>query len=485
MATLDAYFDKVQSFDHEELRAHLRRDYCEEGQQWPDYLDYVDEWKDQHREFISRSRKDFIYHHLAKRHQKIKCGDHSHLFTDTMDEESSSTQIPLSPPPSSLICITSPDAYIDVNQCWYKHLQSIETRLGDTTEAQQAARVTIPEMELLKRYTALRLAQAGETPHLLDFETFKKEWWAQSSVRKAMELYKTSQPTPIASQNHDDLIDVISELRDDMPNKPALWFNKQSASPGVIIPIDRLYQDHSLHMVLQSTHNFEEVLNVLSSTRSEIDPAEAIDKHKLSDAINHCQLCRRQNPDPLPYPTHPGVFYSPPGNGKTQALISGYLVAVDTDWTLRNSDFNTVIAPFLKLGLAVITNQYSLATNSAEKFIGAFNPYHLRLDPTGKPYTSIVEILSATEIMESDITVHFHKEGHLSDAMLTLQRLQQIYSQTRQQFFKQNKQKFIPFNRPRMTRQEMCHHLNTGRAIVSNQNRATKTRMKRKRGRHR
>jgi hypothetical protein len=471
MASVDAYLDKVQSFSPEELRAHLRRDYVEEGQEWPDYLDYVDEWKSRHRELVSRHRKDFIYHHLAKRHQKITCGDHYHQFSDTLDETFST--------PNTTICITSPDAFIDVTQCWYLKLKYLEDQLGNTKDAQHAARLTLPEAELLKRHTALRLAQEAETPHLLDFDTFRKEWWDQSSVKKAMELYRNSYPPPIDQSDKQAFKDVISELKEDLPTQKAHWFKHESQTSDIILTAENVCDDHAFHMLLRSAHNFEEIINVISAIRSEVDPNQAIDKNYLSKAMYTCSKCRSNQESELPLPTMPGVFYSPPGNGKTQALSNSFLVAVDTDWTLRNSDFQTIIAPFLKLGLAVVTNQYSLATNSSEKFIGAYNPKHLRLNLEGKPYTSTTEILSAIEIMGPDLTIHFHDQGFLSDAMLALSRLQYIYLSTRRQFFNVKKEKYIPFDRPRMTYKEICSYLQSTASFVSKKNRANKARRKR------
>lgn len=475
MSSIQTYLDKVANFDKDELRAHLRRDYREQSQEWPDYLDYLDEWQWTYKDHMARTRKDFIYHYLAKRRTKIVCGDHFHIITDVLPDQ----DIP------ELVLFSSPDTFVDPSSCWYKKLLEEEATISYNQEDQHAARLTSPETEALKRYTALSLASTGQTPIKLDFETFKREWWADSSIKKAMELYKKSFPPavtlPASSSPNNSApthkhsltqspqsqsetlipensshgttltsgVAPLAEIRQQLPQCIGKWFGSSSQT-DIIFPNDRVYLDHGLHVLVASHPNYHEILNIMSRIREDAHTGSKIDRHELAKAMQDCPACPIT--DHLPYPTVASVFYSPPGNGKTTAIKNLTYIGVDTDWLTRNSDFNTIIAPFLKIGVSVITNQYDLATNSGEKFFGLFNPKSLRTDLSGKEYTSLVEIQSAIEIMGEDILIRVQPDKFIDQDITRLLRLHYIYNMTRTNFLNKSPQnRFSPIDRPRLT----------------------------------
>jgi len=89
-------------------------------------------------------------------------------------------------------------------------------------------------------------------------------------------------------------------------------------------------------------------------------------------AMEICTQCTAYTPKPSGTSYH-GVYYSPPENGKSNALNKELFIGLDTDWLITMLDFQTVIEPFIKLGIPVITNQYHLAQNAGDRFLGMFS----------------------------------------------------------------------------------------------------------------
>lgn len=435
-SNIDAYFERVSSMSTTEKDVHLRKFYKDESQSWPDYLDYLDEWHDYHRDFLSKTRKDFIYHYLAKRQAIIHCGDHTHQFFTNNDESISS--------PHRSIFFPSPDTYIIPSSCWYQHILSLEDSMSDKDLDQESIRLTHPEIEAVKRFNALQLAKEGITPILLDFETFKKEWWSQSSVSKAMDIYKKSFPPALRPrQQQTSPIDpaptttIFKELKTVLPEAKNQWFHWNVTDP-IIMDNSRVYEDHGLHLLVLAHPNYQEVINVINQIRTQSQPDSCILFTDISNAMSTCSQCAIYHDMPShirPHTTVPCVLYSPPGNGKSTALSNGFFIGVDTDWLIRNSDFNTIIAPFLKLGVAVITNQFELATNSGEKFLGSYNTTHLRKTFEGQPFTPLPEILAAQKMFGPDFTLDIKTSNHhFEHDVLQLLRQHFLYNQSRIKF---------------------------------------------------
>lgn len=393
---MDAYLNRVSNMDKDELHSHLRRDYHHPDQLWPDYLDYLDEWKFEYRHKLSVTRKDFIYRFLAVRNQKIQCGDHYHQFSTEPSSNELSVHFPRT------------DTFISPTACWYKTILKMEDELS-SDELISASTFTTTELTFLHRFASVEMVKQGLTPTLLSFEDFKNHWWGQEN---------TALPS-------------IEELKIDLPAGEPQWLLTKDSPVEIVQTSELTSQDHGLHTLLATAPEPYLVFKTINKIRDVTPEPDLVTPSQLATAMENCNQCSGNYP--TVGPTYPGVYYAPPGNGKTTAARHNVFCGVDTDWLLKMSDFNTVIAPFLAMDLPVITNQYNLATNSGEKFIGNFNPHALRTAPTGKAYTSPREIQAAKKTYGSDLTISL-QPLFFSQASLHVQRLLHVYNTTRNQF---------------------------------------------------
>lgn len=445
-----AYLNKVQSMTVEERDAHMLVDERLEGQAWPDYLDYVEEWYWTFQEKLIHTRKDFIYTVLAKKKQTILCGDHTHTFSDVKGADAD-------------VVFTRPDDYINVDSCWYKTILSTDQDLVYDHRSIDAVTLTTPEMGYLRKLVSIQIAVEGETTgELLPFSEFKRKWWNAETKERALKLVSESKPLhslaqdfrqslilntstsdtsssdPIAPETtpmtkEDAIQQAIGELALSMPPPRPLWFGGHPDS-DVIRTATSIEADHGLHSILLARTDSKAVFNTINEIRLSCS-TDALDPVRLSNAMRKCHLCKDMTH--RPNTTTPGFFYAPPGSGKSTALEKHLIVAVDTDWLITRSYFDDIIAPFLRMGVPVLTNQYHLAHNSGEKLIGWYNPHHLRNGPDGKPYTPVSEIEAARVAYSTDLCVLTDEQNYFAHKMLSLQRLNYVYNRTRDVIFKQ------------------------------------------------
>lgn len=450
--SVETYYARLESMTHLERAEHLRNDYRDQHHEWPDYLDYVDDWKYLYREKLSLTRKDFIFTALALRKQTIPCGNHFHTFSTT-------------PQATDTIVITRPDAYMDVTSCWYKTIFQTDEQIAPSI-LQSAITLAVPESEWLKRMVGLRLIQEGSTATQLSFDEFSTLWWGKESKTQAIRILHASQPphiqaepssTPIEDAKHKTVqaepfsIEAeVAEMRMNLPAPIAKWAIPGS---GTILPIDNVLSDHGLHLLMLARTDWIDIFHTIINMRKPYDHGSTTTED-LGRHMNMCYRCQRiarhakiETPSDQfayirPNSTFPGVYYAPPGNGKTTVMERGLFIGIDTDWLLRNSDFNNVIAPFLKFNLPIITNQYGLAVNAGQKFIGCYSPSLLRTDDSGQPYTTQDEVELASELFKQD-ACFYKTDGYVYDNLVQLIRLQYLYTETRYVFMgKTYKHKF-------------------------------------------
>ncbi|APG78207.1 hypothetical protein [Wuhan Millipede virus 4] len=490
---LNEYYSKIESFSKDEMDSHLRTNYREESQEWPDYLDYVEEWQWHFKEKMSQTRKDFIYTYLSKRRVRIQCDDHTHTFSDS----------PIGG--ENVVHFPSPDAYVNPSACWYKRLLAAEDELSSDDNPTGPARLTIPEATVLKRLTGIRLVRENNTPELLDFSTFKRMWWSNPTYEKAVQLLEASKLPPLKhstpSVPASDVTEIIMGAREDLPLAPANWIGKHANGPDVIMfDPNSIEAQHGLHLLLLGRRDWEAIINTINRIRQTVREdsvltSDGIFRH-MDRFCRHCDFfkdknaarARRDDPgwetavNQHLRPSPVGVYYSPPGNGKTTAMDRGLFIGIDTDWLIHSSDFNTVVAPFLNMGLPVLTNQYDLATNSGEKFFGTFNPNHLRTDEFGRVYTSLEEIEAAKKLFGDDLHI-VQTNQYFSHTLPMLFRAQYVYNRTRELMLDKKPPKRLfttELNQP-TSYEELLDQLRTNSVARAE----TKLRKKRKKSRQR
>lgn len=100
---------KLKNMTEEELAKENHTDDCHTSQAYPDYLDYVEEWRwhhdEQHRQLTAAALFS-----LSKRTQRIQCQDHFHILIRedyTIEGEGEKVNV----------CFPRPNAH---NCCWYQ-----------------------------------------------------------------------------------------------------------------------------------------------------------------------------------------------------------------------------------------------------------------------------------------------------------------------------------------------------------------------------
>nr|UNI73881.1 MAG: hypothetical protein [brine shrimp partiti-like virus 1] len=428
--TASAYFTRVAAMTSSELDDHLERNYSHESQAWPDYLDYVEEWKWNINHKLVNTRKDFIFHVLAKKHQTVKCGDHYHTFSD----------VPM--PTEDVIVFSRPDEYINVSSCWYQTLIATDDSVVRHDDLVRSITLTEPEASFLRRMTGIRIAQEGRTtPHLLSFDDFRRKWWSKESREAAIALIEKSEiplpysnrdttpPPPTVEQVLSDpsepIKNLILPIMAELPTPKAQWFTSDAS---IIMPASEVVKDHGLHNLLFSRTDRKAVFNLINEIRT-LAGHHAITPGNLAESISECQECTRSTS--RPNTTIPMLLYAPPGSGKTTLQNQRLFVGLDTDWLISLSDFNTVVAPFLKMAIPVITNQYHLALSSSEKLFGYYNPKHLRSDAKGRLFSTPEEIETFSKAFKHDVCITRDTDHYMDSHMLAILRMNYLYNQTR------------------------------------------------------
>lgn len=115
-----------------------------------------------------------------------------------------------------------------------------------------------------------------------------------------------------------------------------------------------------------------------------------------------------------------GVYYAPPGAGKTTAQNREYLIAYDTDWIGKGITWREV-SPLLRWKIPILTNQCEGFVGSGLKVVGVYN-HHLTTTPDGKPYVTFeaVESMQRVQMVNFNFT-RIPETQYFSDNVLTMQ----------------------------------------------------------------
>lgn len=405
-----------------EKSTHDRESYLPDGPDWIEFLDFIDDCKFHYTQVLDLTRRDFLYRYFARHSVKFECGTHRHQFYADQRHEGD-------------VYIASPDTTIDPNTCWWLKMQELDRQLLSDDPHARAAYLSQPEHAYLARMAALRLAvQTGHPPpHNLTFSDFQNIWVEGPSRRHALRLLAKSEPHALANAP-DEAVAVVANVKQDLPPPQPQWLTPTS-SPRVIRTNTDVWQDHGFHRLMILRHDAKKILGMINNIRSCSSPP--ITGEEIALGVLGCKHC--QNNERSYAVSPPGVYYAPPGAGKSTALTEGYFVGIDTDWLLHSSHYSVMIQPFVAENIPVLTNQYHLACHSGERFFGYFNPAILRLNPQGIPYTPLSEIKAAESTLRSDLFLIYGNK-YLSDALPILFRAAYLYNRSRIRFMSKTEQ---------------------------------------------
>lgn len=361
---LNSYVEKISSMTEQERREENRADYIEESQLYPDYLDYVEEWEWHQKEQKHSLLQSFILAQ-SKTHRKMECTceEGEHVFT-TMKE-----------PEKGDVITDSPALYI-YGKCWYK---TLSIKVDEVLEQLKQPQIRLPKTieSIMIQVSRWRMVTSEQTPFLLPYEAFEKIWWDKSITGKTSETAKALL-SQLSWVERDQIKIMKSQNESQIPKHK--WKKL----------LDFPHSDHGLHALKDaiSEANFQTVWSFMNKWRTKIQPQSAIDISELERKISKCKLCQKGK-----YPaalSNPGVYYAPPGCGKTTAQNKELLVGLDTDWIGVGPTWADY-SPIFNMKIPIITNQYTIFEGSGFKVIGVTKK-NVRKDSEGRPLTTQREL---------------------------------------------------------------------------------------------
>nr|DAZ87741.1 TPA_asm: hypothetical protein [Pseudoglobivirus] len=378
--SLDDYFKRLDSLNEEERRSYLREDYlCEDPDGLLcDYQDFIDEWNYTRKEIQDSVWLDFINEVFVQPGTPLECAGHYHFLTIKPKHDTDE--------------VFSPSLLRD-KPCIRAHLAKCAIDLSQKKLLRTAAIGSAPVASYIADCVRSRLVAKGLPGNYLSYDEFIEKWTETDRCPSAA-VAATHGEISDSLEYHNALIEqskgVVKRVEIDllkqegvapiMENPPTHF-----KEPEVIIDdIEEIYRDHGFHAFLR--------LHCRMSPRNKVPPKRNRPLNKVNQlrrrahgqefvpetCLKHMAQCprctspryvRRKAPD------KPSIFYAPPGSGKTTCLRDERIVAIDSDWLYAHGTFHDVLLPFLKMGIAVVTNQYHILENCGYKVYSYVNPH--------------------------------------------------------------------------------------------------------------
>ncbi|APG78158.1 hypothetical protein [Hubei tetragnatha maxillosa virus 8] len=428
---LNDYTTSIEKMDAVERRQETREDYREESQIKADYLDYVDEWKWHNKEQKHQLLEAFLYS-ISQTHQIVRCNcGNTHTFTTMAQREEGE------------IAIDEPTILI-FTQCWYIHISNQISIALDSLTEEQIRQPTYVEDVL--GYVAKWKVTHNLTP-MLPLDVFKKIWWDKTLKNKrSTDAIELEQKIP----SNDRTIIHAKQKEYDAPIR----------HEGHRVLLHFVHNEHSFHNLYHalSKADFLIVLKFMNTWRTKIGrSSDKIDLTDIEASVMKCERCMEIKTRVKL--TLPGVYYAPPGVGKTTAMESGQIVGVDTDWigvgpTWR--DYSTIF----KMKIPIVTNQYTAFVGCGYKVTGVVKS-SIRKDSEGKPFTTKQQLLKYAK--SHPVDVHFivsSEKKFFQDHVLRLQIIQQMhylianYSMNQMPFYRTEQSEEWAKTYPKLLRKE-------------------------------
>lgn len=391
---LNAYETKLKTMSEQALHKENHADERHQSQTYVDYLDYVEEWRWHQREQVNQLTCAMVYS-LSRTSQRIECGNHHHILTTAKKTETISGEQIHVDRPASLIH----------NECWYKtiHEQVQQVLNGLSNEN---LRLAEPMERALTMIATWRLAHSSVTPTLLPYDTFKTVWWDAAENGSTSKLAKY----------------MLERLSLADAQKVRRMHIEQTPTPKLTerqVIFDYPQGEHGLHALQNAVGPdiFKQVLSFINGRRRDRGCHEKITLDMIQSERNVCTHC---HPGPHPGLSALGVYYAPPGTGKTTAQDKEYLVALDTDWIGKGITWREM-SPMLNKKIPILTNQCEGFIGSGLKVVGVYN-HKLRLAPNGKPYTTFeaVEAMQRVQRVNYDFS-QIPENQYFADHVLKMQ----------------------------------------------------------------
>lgn len=396
---LNQYTTKLNAMSPTDRARESRQDYHEAGQA-------AEERKYHAREQKYELTKAFIYR-MSKLNQKLlcKCGE-THVLTLFKNSEDGDT-------------VTDDPTDCIYGKCWYHKVSQVADHVLKLCEDGNTSRQPTVIENVMIDVMRWKMVDESLTPYLLPFDAFKRIWWDLSSRQEQTRTAKAllAQITSVERQKIEQQHDQHTVIIPDQQRKKLLDFP---------------HSDHGLHNLRNALTDakFSEVWSFINRWRAKVGkPSDAISLAKLDAKMLKCKLCQhhRKHRRWKPKLSVMGIYYAPPGLGKTTALDEGLLVGLDTDWVGLGPTWRDY-SPILNLGIPIITNQYTAFRGCGLKVLGVIGP-RIRKDTHGNPFTSVAKLQTYAEQNPREVAfIHVSKGKYMSDYVTQLQMLAVLQS---------------------------------------------------------
>lgn len=365
---LNDYREEQASLNFTDQAKDCRVDYREESQIYADYLDYVEEWEWHSKETQSSLLSSYIQY-CGKTHQNVYCSCSKQQHTLTTVKESDKGDVVVDHPTNFIYA-----------QCWFKQLtKDVREVLEQNAKIPKRNRLTPTLERVLHTVAQWKMVNQDQTPFLLPFDAYKELWWNKDLKGKETTLSKFLTQQITQKEKEDLLIQRDQALRkvDNEDKRILLHFP---------------HSEHGFHILYSSIGEaiFSSVWSFMNVQRKRIDEKAGIKIDEFFKRMKECELCKRQ--DHIPGLSPQGIYYAPPGSGKTTMAANGLFVGFDTDWIGIGPSWLDY-GFLLRQNIPIITNQYTRFLNCGLKVIGVVRT-SIRKDARGIPLGRKKDILS-------------------------------------------------------------------------------------------
>jgi hypothetical protein len=267
-------------------------------------------------------------------------------------------------------------------QCWYRTIAEQGNKAIRGLKS-SAFKLTDPIEMMLSCIAQFQLANDGITPILLSLDVFQSIWWTGS------ERFSFAQALLKA---------INAKERKILKEQRAISVPEVKKKEVLLNFPD---SDHGMHLLQDNLEEstFNEVISYINKSRTKFNPkARRITLKTIEERRVKCQRC--QNQTYVAGLSIAGIYYAPPGSGKTISQNQG-LVGFDTDWIglgLTRLDYSLI----LKKRIPTITNQPEAFIGCGLKIIGIVKAL-IPVGTNGKPLDSKRQVLEWAEMQTCNV----------------------------------------------------------------------------------
>lgn len=379
------YTANLSSKDLIERKEEERLDYRHPSQAYPDYLDYVEEWEwsaeQQANQLLSTVILSFS---KAKRMVACKCGV-SHQMSIVNQK--------------GFVSMKDADA---ASSCWYLTIRESVHNVLNSLRRNQTRLPSVIE-SMMSRIMTWQMVGINQTPTLLPFEVFKEIWWTVEEEDRFSIGQNFLRELKYSDQ---DMIRIQKNIRKPEPTE----------TKDILLHFP--HEQHGMHSLLTALGDseFSVVLSWINKNRRKLGSRERISMRMVRERMFNCEFCRNTSSAGL---TTAGIYYAPPGMGKTTAMNRELFIGLDTDWLgvgLTWMDYRLI----LKKRIPILTNQKHLFRECGYRVVGMYSD-HIRLMPNGEPYTTVSEIRKEVGTMGNDAWIYYAPKKYMTDEILKLE----------------------------------------------------------------